>query len=86
VNWPCPPNARATGLCRALATTDVHAPRTGVLDFELESEALTKLDSLTTSESLAEFRALYEKCVVRDTPLAGTPEGEAMVKRDITLA
>lgn len=30
---------------------------------------------MTTSEALEEYRKLYIKCVVRDTPLAETGEG-----------
>ncbi len=31
------------------------------------------------------FKALYIKCVVRDTPLAGTEEAKAIIKTDITI-
>jgi len=62
------------------------AENMGVLDFSLTPEQLGALDALTTPASLAEFRALYEKCVIRDTPLQGTPEGEKLAKKDITLA
>ena len=53
-----------------------------IFDFELDAEDMAKLDALTTPESLQTFQELYRKCVVRDTPLAGTTEG---VKMDITL-
>mmetsp|Transcript_27407 Transcript_27407/g.63672 ORF Transcript_27407/g.63672 Transcript_27407/m.63672 type:complete len:367 (+) Transcript_27407:44-1144(+) len=56
-----------------------------VLDFEITSEDMARLDALTTAATLQAFKELYEKCVVRDTPYAGTPEGEALVRRHITL-
>jgi hypothetical protein len=31
------------------------------------------------------FKALYIKCVVRDTPLAGTEEAKTLIKTDITV-
>ncbi len=40
------------------------------------------LATLTTEDSLAAFKALYQKCVVRDTPLQQTNEG---VKAEITV-
>ena len=46
-----------------------------VLDFSLSDAELAQLDALTTPASLATFRDLYRKCVVRDTPLAATGEG-----------
>jgi len=53
-----------------------------VFDFELSPTDMASLDALTTPEALQEFRALYAKCVVRDTPLAAGPEG---VRADFTV-
>lgn len=53
-----------------------------VFDFELDAEDMAKLDALTTSDAIEAFRALYIKCVVRDTPAAGTTDG---VKMDATM-
>jgi diketogulonate reductase-like aldo/keto reductase len=53
-----------------------------VFDFELSEEDMATLDALTTSDSLEAFKALYEKCVNRDTTKDGTMEG---VKTDITI-
>lgn len=52
-----------------------------VFDFELGEEDVKLLDSLTTPEAIQAFKVLYEKCVNRDTPKAGTTEG---VKSSIT--
>lgn len=41
-----------------------------------------KLGALTTAKNIEEFKATYFKCVVRDTPAAGTMAG---VKMDATL-
>jgi diketogulonate reductase-like aldo/keto reductase len=54
----------------------------GVFDFTLDAEDMAQLDTLTTQQSLADFKALYKKSCVRDTPLAATMEG---VKDDFTL-
>ena len=43
---------------------------------------MEKLSGLTSAEALPAFRALYNKCVVRDTPAAGSGEG---IKESITL-
>ena len=40
-----------------------------VFDFELDSEDMATLDSMTTPEAIAKFVELYRKCVVRDTPV-----------------
>ena len=53
-----------------------------VFDFELSEEDMATLDALTTSDSLEAFKALYAKCVNRDTTKDGTMEG---VKTDITI-
>jgi hypothetical protein len=52
-----------------------------VFDFELSSEDMAALGALTTPASIEEFKQLYEKCTVRDTPLAETKAG---VKTSIT--
>ncbi len=41
-----------------------------------------QLDALTSAANLSTFVDLYRKCVLRDTPLAGTLDG---VKLDITV-
>jgi diketogulonate reductase-like aldo/keto reductase len=53
-----------------------------VFDFELDQKEMAELDSLTTPEALEAFKALYRKCVNRDTSKDGTMEG---VKMDITI-
>ena len=40
-----------------------------------DADDMGQLDGLTTPEALEAFRALYIKCVTRDTPLAGTELG-----------
>jgi len=50
-----------------------------VLDFTLEDEDIQFLDSLTTQQNLETFKSLYQKCVIRDTPIT---EG---VKSNITI-
>ena len=52
-----------------------------VVSFQLDGDDLAALDALTTEDALAAFKALYEKCVVRDTPLS---EDDPGIKRDIT--
>ena len=53
-----------------------------VFDFELTEEEMEELDGLTTPEALDAFKALYQKCVNRDTTKDGTMEG---VKMNITV-
>lgn len=53
-----------------------------VFDFALDEGDMAQLDGLTTPAAIEAFRVLYEKCVVRDTPLAATNEG---VKKSVTL-
>ncbi len=53
-----------------------------VFDFELSDDEMKELDSLTTSEALSAFEALYKKCVNRDTSKDGTMDG---VKINITV-
>jgi len=52
-----------------------------VFDFALTPANVADLDGLTTPRAIQQFKALYEKCVVRDTPLS--PDDER-IKRDIT--
>ena len=58
-----------------------------IFDFSLDEEDMKSLDGLTTEENLATFKALYEKCVFRDTLADADPSlrtgGD--IKRDITL-
>jgi len=53
-----------------------------LFDFVLDDDDLKKLDVLTTEQSLEAFKALYQKCVLRDTPLNGTMQG---VRTDFTV-
>ena len=53
-----------------------------VFDFELSKEEMDELDALTTPEALVAFKALYQKCVNRDTSKDGTMDG---VKMEITV-
>jgi len=50
-----------------------------IFDFTLSDEDIKYLDSLTTPQSLEGFKVLYQKCVIRDTPLT---EG---VKSNVTV-
>jgi len=50
-----------------------------IFDFELSPQDEQQLDALTTQQNLDAFKALYQKCVIRDTPLK---EG---VKTEITV-
>ncbi len=52
-----------------------------VFDFELSKEEMDELDALTKPEAFDTFKALYQKCVNRDTTKDGTMDG---VKMDIT--
>ena len=52
-----------------------------VFDFELSSNEMDELDSLTTPEAIDTFFELYKKCVNRDTTKDGTLDG---VKMEIT--
>ena len=52
-----------------------------VFDFELDGSDVSRLDALTGAAALHGFQALYEKCVVRDTPL---PLDHPSVKRTVT--
>ena len=64
----------------SLMNRTISIPRQ-VFDFELSSEDMAALGALTTPASIEEFKQLYEKCTVRDTPLAETKAG---VKTSIT--
>eukprot|EP00444_Apocalathium_aciculiferum_P030258 CAMPEP_0183439290 /NCGR_PEP_ID=MMETSP0370-20130417/77917_1 /TAXON_ID=268820 /ORGANISM="Peridinium aciculiferum, Strain PAER-2" /LENGTH=568 /DNA_ID=CAMNT_0025627709 /DNA_START=66 /DNA_END=1769 /DNA_ORIENTATION=+ len=44
-----------------------------VFGFELSAAQMEKLSGLTTPEALENFKALYAKCIWRDTPQAGDP-------------
>jgi len=50
-----------------------------LFDFKLDDSDIQYLDSLTTQQNLEAFKTLYQKCVIRDTPLT---EG---VKSNITI-
>eukprot|EP00308_Calcidiscus_leptoporus_P025485 CAMPEP_0119352918 /NCGR_PEP_ID=MMETSP1334-20130426/2120_1 /TAXON_ID=127549 /ORGANISM="Calcidiscus leptoporus, Strain RCC1130" /LENGTH=316 /DNA_ID=CAMNT_0007366065 /DNA_START=94 /DNA_END=1044 /DNA_ORIENTATION=- len=53
-----------------------------VFDWALDVEDMAKLDELTLPAALDTYRALYIKCVVRDTPDAGRTE---LVRTDLTV-
>eukprot|EP00286_Rhodomonas_abbreviata_P022500 CAMPEP_0181301160 /NCGR_PEP_ID=MMETSP1101-20121128/7273_1 /TAXON_ID=46948 /ORGANISM="Rhodomonas abbreviata, Strain Caron Lab Isolate" /LENGTH=320 /DNA_ID=CAMNT_0023406441 /DNA_START=18 /DNA_END=980 /DNA_ORIENTATION=+ len=54
-----------------------------VFSFQLAEEDMQQLDKLTTEDNLKEYKELYDKCVVRDTPLQATKEGiKAVVTMD----
>jgi len=55
-----------------------------VLDFALEEGDVARLDALTTPDAIQAFRELYLRCVLRDTPLAGTPDGLALLRTRFT--
>lgn len=50
-----------------------------VFDFVLSDEDIQTLDSLTTQQNLEAFKVLYQKCVIRDTPLT------TGIKQNITI-
>lgn len=56
-----------------------------VFDWSLDAGDMAKLDALTTEESLEAFKALYIKCVTRDTPVAGTPEAADLPRKSFTV-
>jgi diketogulonate reductase-like aldo/keto reductase len=56
-----------------------------VFDWELDSEDMGKLDALTTPENLETFKALYIKCVTRDTPIEGSEEAKQMTRKTFTV-
>ena len=58
------------------------AENAAVFDFSLDADDLAALDALTTRDALDAFRALYVKCVVRDTSAEGSTAG---VKMDVTV-
>ncbi len=47
-----------------------------VLDFEIKSEDMVKLEGLTSQSAMDMYKANYERCIVEDTPLAGTMGGK----------
>ena len=53
-----------------------------VFDFALDDEDMGVLNDMTEPANLEEFKALYQKCVCRDTPIQESREG---VKEEITL-
>jgi diketogulonate reductase-like aldo/keto reductase len=52
-----------------------------VFSFVIDDTDMTALGNMTTQENIDGFKALYEKCVCRDTPIAETMAG---VKTSIT--
>jgi len=56
-----------------------------VFDWALDSEDVAALDALTTPQNLQAFKALYIKCVTRDTPIEGTPEAAALTRSSFTV-
>ena len=53
-----------------------------VFDFELTTDEMEELNSLTTPDAFSTFKTLYQKCVNRDTTKDGSMDG---VKTDITV-
>ena len=53
-----------------------------IFHFEITEDEIQELDSLTSGEALDAYKNLYQKCVLRDTPLEGSLEG---VKLHITI-
>jgi len=56
-----------------------------VFDWSLDPADMAALDALTTPENLDAFKALYMKCVTRDTPIVGTPEAAAITRQTFTV-
>jgi len=56
-----------------------------VFDWTLDDDDLLLLDALTSPEALATFKALYIKCVTRDTPIAGTELAASMTRKEFTV-
>ena len=67
---------KSTKRARMLENADVFD-----LAARLDGDDFARLDRLTTPETITAYKALYEKCVVRDTPLG---EDDPGIKRDIT--
>lgn len=57
-----------------------------LFDFQLTEDEMAKLDTLTTSKSIDDFKALYLKCVVRDTPLENLEVPQQGLKSAFTLS
>jgi len=53
-----------------------------VFDFVLDEDDMKTLNGMTEPANLAEFKALYQKCVCRDTPIQESREG---VREEMTL-
>ena len=56
-----------------------------LFDFELSGEEMRALDQLTTPEALEDFKALYLKCIVRDTPLEKLPVDQQGLPSSFTV-
>jgi len=54
----------------------------GVFDFTLDESDVSTLDGMTTPDTIEEYRALYFKCIVRDTPLEKAPPEHHTVTLD----
>ncbi len=46
------------------------AENLNIFDFTIDESDMATLDALTTPAAFETFLGLYQKCVVRDTPLA----------------
>lgn len=57
-------------------------PKASVFDFVLDEDDMKTLNGMTEPANLAEFKALYQKCVCRDTPIQESREG---VREEMTL-
>jgi diketogulonate reductase-like aldo/keto reductase len=56
-----------------------------VFDWSLDAGDVEQLDALTTADNLETFKALYIKCVTRDTPIAGSQEAADMTRKSFTV-
>ena len=66
---------KSTNKARMVENADVNS-------FVLDDDDMASLDALTTDAALQAYKALYETCVVRDTPLS---EDDPAIKRDVTV-
>ena len=60
------------------------AENADVFDWVIDDADMARLDALTTRENIATYEELYFKCIVRDTPLAGSL-ADAAARPTITL-
>ena len=56
-----------------------------IFDFEMDERDMLCLSNLTTPQNLDEFRTLYYKCIVRDTPMENNNTQARTTMKKITI-